>query len=343
MCRSIACGHSKNRRCPSHRDPSRKLLASAVQRLARWEKAALAAEEAGDEAKSDRAMQYLVSAIDDIAARSQITLPPPKPELPEPLDSFELTRIDDDDLEALWSQRGNDPAGQELIEREWSRRAMHDRRDVDRDAFPFTSYATLVERLHEPEELSDTALKEAWLDGHTDPQLRELAEAEMDRRMLARAGDPTADPDLAEAVEERVDWSYDNLSPTEFRRYQATMITDPDRRRQLPARTVGKATEREVRQEYEEFVFERYLAAEDHCRGHMLNARGRALNVDAFSLFSGNSKRAQAYGSEELLGFMGATGGHMSYARFKNVRSSGKDYDESRIERFDNATHAVSV
>lgn len=343
MCRSTKRGDKLNLRCPSKSDPMKRALASATQRLVRWERRSLEAEADGDTTRFERALGYLASAIEDITTRSQAPAPPPEPEIPEPLDSFVLTTLDDDALEALWQERSIDPVGQDLIEREWSRRDMRARHDVDPVEFVFTSYATLVERLHEPEALSDTQLKETWLDAHTDPRLRELAENEMDRRMLARAADPTQDPDLAGAIEERVGWSYEQLSPAHFRRYQTTLITDPGVRVQRPARTVGTPTERALKQEYNEFTFERYLAAEAHTRGRLLNARGRALKIDAFSLLSGNSKRAHAYGSEELLGFLGAHGGHMSFARFKSIRIHRVDYEASNIERFDDAAHTVSV
>ncbi|MFC0313573.1 hypothetical protein ACFQNE_03085 [Gordonia phosphorivorans] len=288
-------------------------------------------------------MDNLVAAIEDINTRSATAPPPADPVRPEPLDSFALTSMGDDELEALWQARTNDPFGQELIEREWSRRDMHARTDVDSDDFPFTSYKTLVDRLHEPEELSDELLKDTWLDAHVDPQLRALVETEMDRRMLERTESPIDDPQLQARIEERIDWSYENMSPTQYRRYHATVVTDPQLRAGMPKRIPGRPTERELKQDYHEFTFERYLAIEDHTRGHMLNARGQALGVDPFTLLSGNAKRAQAYGSEEFLGFLGAHGGHMPFARFKALRLRGVDYDDSKIESFNNATHAVLV
>lgn len=345
MCRSLKCGDKKDKRCPSHRDPSRKLLASALQRLCRWERHIVAAEAAGDAAAAEHAVERVIAAVEDINIRSgaqtahdaqmaDIGVP-----APEPLDAFTLTQVDGDDLERLWGERAADPAGQELIEREWARRDARARQsEIDRADFPFTSYETLVDQLHEPEALTDAQLREAWLDAHPDPALRELAEAEMDRRLLVRAAHPHDDEALAGAVEDRIDWAYANMSPSQFRRYEATVITDPAER--VAGRRVRtKISERELRQDYHEYSFERYLAAEDYCRGYMLNARGAALKVDPFSLFSGTANRVQAYGSEELLGFLSAHGGHISYARYKHVHTTGRDYKAENIERFSDAVY----
>jgi hypothetical protein len=55
-----------------------------------------------------------------------------------------------------------------------------------------------------------------------------------------------------------------------------------------------------VKTAHAEDVRERYLHAEDVCRGHMLNAAGRAAGIDSESLFSGPASRAKKYASEEL-------------------------------------------
>ncbi|WP_348665909.1 hypothetical protein [uncultured Microbacterium sp.] len=39
---------------------------------------------------------------------------------------------------------------------------------------------------------------------------------------------------------------------------------------------------------------------DSRCRGALLNAEGRARNIDALSLFMGNTARAHRYASEEL-------------------------------------------
>lgn len=334
MCRSRKCGDKCDIRCPSHLDPAKRLLASAVQRLSRWERAVTAAESDGDASKAEYAMARVIAAVNDIGDRSQAPEIPTEPEPPAPVDAEKLTQAADADLESLWREHTNDPFGQHLIEREWSRREMQSRTDFDRDLFPITSFSVLVNKLHAPEELTDSQLKEVWLDAHVDPQLRDLAETEMDRRLLERSESPLADPDLEEAIDRRMEWSFQNMSPREYRRYESTIITDPAHRTAAGVR--ANPTGKQLQDEYDEYTYERYMAAEDATRGHLLNARGRALKVDPWSLLSGNAKRVNAYGSEELLGFLASTGGHMSFARYKAIQS-GRDYEEANIERFSNA------
>lgn len=58
---------------------------------------------------------------------------------------------------------------------------------------------------------------------------------------------------------------------------------------------------RECRAEYDDTLYAQYEAAEEATRGAMLNARGRARGIDAFTLFMGPERRAFAYASEELV------------------------------------------
>lgn len=57
---------------------------------------------------------------------------------------------------------------------------------------------------------------------------------------------------------------------------------------------------RAVRAEFEDYRASQYAAAEEACRGAMLNARGRHAGRDAYDLFIGNMATAQAYASDEL-------------------------------------------
>lgn len=58
---------------------------------------------------------------------------------------------------------------------------------------------------------------------------------------------------------------------------------------------------RECRAEYDETLYQQYMAAEEATNGAMLNARGREKGIDPFTLFMGNQTRALAYASEELV------------------------------------------
>lgn len=57
---------------------------------------------------------------------------------------------------------------------------------------------------------------------------------------------------------------------------------------------------REARAAYELHLMDAYEKAAEACRDALVNARGRARQVDPVSLFMGNRARAYAYASEEL-------------------------------------------
>lgn len=58
---------------------------------------------------------------------------------------------------------------------------------------------------------------------------------------------------------------------------------------------------RECRAEYDEVLYAQYERAAEACRDCLLNARGRAKDIEPLSLFMGPAIRAYAYASEELI------------------------------------------
>lgn len=60
------------------------------------------------------------------------------------------------------------------------------------------------------------------------------------------------------------------------------------------------ATWRECREAYALHLEAQYAAADNACRGVLLNKRGVALGVASESLFLGPRGRAEAYASDEL-------------------------------------------
>jgi hypothetical protein len=58
---------------------------------------------------------------------------------------------------------------------------------------------------------------------------------------------------------------------------------------------------RECRAEYEGELWRRYAIAETATNGALLNALGRARDVEPVSLFMGPERRALKYASEELI------------------------------------------
>jgi hypothetical protein len=66
-------------------------------------------------------------------------------------------------------------------------------------------------------------------------------------------------------------------------------------------RREGESLDQTVDRMYGEFTYARYLAAEEACQGHLLNKAGIEADVDPYSLFHGNARRAAKYASRELL------------------------------------------
>ena len=85
------------------------------------------------------------------------------------------------------------------------------------------------------------------------------------------------------------------LAEMERRDTSETRRQAREERRQL--RQFSRKTDRYA------YVDQQYQAAEAQTRGHMLNKRGRAMDVDPKTLFTGSERRARAYASEELLNY----------------------------------------
>lgn len=364
------------RRCPSHRNPILQRLASAVQRISRWERRFHEAEAAGDADRAAHAMEKFTAALTDVQERSEWD--PQWDAVPPPTRCEEFTRerlaaTPDDTLEAEWAGLYNDPKAQRLIEGEWDRRDAADREARERTAQREAVRAELTPDLLSSADQAD--LERRWGELADDRELQELIEHEWDRReqadgartlaeadqeaadsadleqrwgQLADEGDRREEADATRALAQadqdaaalrdsgqdalgemsgadmqELQWAYENLSPAKYREVERRILTDPSM--WTPeADTVRGPTVREraarLSSDYHEWQFERYIAAENHCRGHMLNRRGQAAGVDPQSLMFGNSKRMQAYASDEFKSFVGSTGGHMSLARFRSQR-----------------------
>ena len=58
---------------------------------------------------------------------------------------------------------------------------------------------------------------------------------------------------------------------------------------------------------FETYVHRQYLAAEEACRGHLLNAAGRARGIDPWDFFrAGRRLSVERWGSEELRAWFGS-------------------------------------
>jgi hypothetical protein len=77
---------------------------------------------------------------------------------------------------------------------------------------------------------------------------------------------------------------------------------------------------RSARAEYELHLEAAYERAEHETNGVLLNARGKAKGIDAYSLFMGNEARAMAYASEELV-LHWAEHPRITFAQFEQQRA----------------------
>lgn len=55
--------------------------------------------------------------------------------------------------------------------------------------------------------------------------------------------------------------------------------------------------------EYDAAVEAQYQVAVEETNGYLVNKRGKAKDIDGWSLFKGSSSRAYLYASEELIAF----------------------------------------
>ncbi|HEX5407448.1 MAG TPA: hypothetical protein VFX16_34675 [Pseudonocardiaceae bacterium] len=91
----------------------------------------------------------------------------------------------------------------------------------------------------------------------------------------------------------------------------ASPLTNPAGR---PSRRLS--AERSCREEYDSFLHTSYIAAEDECRGVLLNRDGLGAGVHPASLFTGPASRARKYASEELRSWF-ARHGRITYGEWK--------------------------
>ncbi len=314
--------------------------------MSRWERRAVEAEQSGDEVALQKSMECFEAAVNDVAERSEWD--PQWKAVPPPSRAAEFTgdyvaAQSDDGLEQQWNALHFDPRSQALIEEEWDRRAAVEALRVEEEN---TEIREVWEETLAPDcvqALDDGQLQGMWSELHEHRDLQEKIEAEWDRRAAVEAGQTLSGAEL-----EELEWAYNNLSPAKYQEVERRILTDPsmwstsgDGAAVVKHGTVKDAQERE-RLAYFEYQFERYIAAEGKCRGHMLNKRGEALGVDPQSLMYGNSKRMHAYASDEFKAAVGASGGHMSFARFTALRGAptSSSYGAHNAETFQDVAYA---
>lgn len=141
---------------------------------------------------------------------------------------------------------------------------------------------------------SDDDLLTAWTELADDPAAQDQIMATLEwREEITAARDAEIAAHEAHQAQQRAEreraWSA--AEQTE----DASPLTNPARR---PARKL--TPEQACREEYDAFVRDSYVSAENDCRGAMLNRDGIASGIDPSSLFCGPASRVRKYASEEL-------------------------------------------
>lgn len=85
----------------------------------------------------------------------------------------------------------------------------------------------------------------------------------------------------------------------------------------------------ECRAEFDLFRDAEYMAAEEACRGRMLNRRGMEAGIEPLSLFMGNQARAYAYASEELVAFWRDERPRVTYEVFERQWLAGRQREDA--------------
>lgn len=158
-----------------------------------------------------------------------------------------------------------------------------------------------------------------------------------DKQLRAAARTNAGDPDCVDAIHKVLDWRDQQDGEIadaigNGKRYQREWGVVPSWEvSQDPAENLSRSPirrltpEQQCREEYSLYCNSQFLAAEYECAGNLLNARGKAKDVDPTTLFSGPAARAAAYGSEELRGWF-RDHGRQTYGSFRYAYF-GRDSD----------------
>jgi hypothetical protein len=125
--------------------------------------------------------------------------------------------------------------------------------------------------------------------------------------------------------------------PTVWNTCQRRRANKPSRGRRT---TSALTADQQLRADYETYIDTQWLQAESDCHGQLLTPRARQCGIDARSLFTGSTARAQKYASQELQAWW-ATHGRLTLAAFRHqafARPSDRPAGErSRFGHFDDA------
>lgn len=170
---------------------------------------------------------------------------------------------------------------------------------------------------------------------HDDPEAQEQILATLDWRAEMER---QRDADIAEMLAEKERERAERYAAAWTRADEDTSpLTNPTRR---PARRL--TPEQMCREEYDAHLESSFLAAENDCRGVLLNREGQAQGIDAISLFSGPASRVQKYASEELKTWYGRNG-RVTYTEWKYMwHGRESDRKAARTARLQSLGEAVA-
>ncbi|MEV0438953.1 phage minor capsid protein [Streptomyces spectabilis] len=217
--------------------------------------------------------------------------------------------------------------------------AEADRRQMLADLFPGGSLADDLTGV------GDEVL--GWAIRYAQPGEAEKIAAELDRRYPAELSEPSnATGPAAQMADARaID---EALAPGPDAAVWAVALGDPPEdpyagmtstERWIAEREAeqqaaqGAYTRAEIRELYREHVYRQWLAAEDWCRGYLLNRRAQSQGIDPESLFSGPAHIAYARASEELKRFWAEVEPRLTLAEYTEQLTGQRTAEGERARR----------
>ncbi|MFD9863478.1 phage minor capsid protein [Streptomyces alboflavus] len=186
-----------------------------------------------------------------------------------------------------------------------------------------------------------------WAIRYAQPGEAERIAAELDRRYPAKlpeaanATGPAAQFTDARAVDEALApgpdaavWAVALAEPPEDPYAGMTSTERWIAEREAEQQTAhGAYTRAEIRELYREHVYRQWLAAEDWCRGYLLNRRVQSQGVDPESLFSGPAHVAYARASEELKRYWAEVEPRLTLAEYTEQLTGQRTAEGERARR----------
>lgn len=151
-----------------------------------------------------------------------------------------------------------------------------------------------------------------------------------DFELAQRRRDLSGDPDAVDAITDVMNWrraqegDYEQTIEAELEALYAwgtkpswEISVSPV---ETPSRTSRRklSPEQQCREDYENYVHDQFLRAEDQCAGNLVTAAGRLKQIDPVDLFRGNTKMAEKYASPELKSWF-RHHGRMTFAAFRHA------------------------